>query len=603
MNSRTVWTLVLAAAALFAFIVLIERRWDTPDIAKPPGKILLQLRGQEVTSIQVLPPDRLEIRVERTNGLWHLVRPVDAPANPTPIEALLNALAALEAHTHITARELRDRPEADKEFGFDPPHASLILQSGTHRSQVLVGRRTALGDQVFLQVVGAEGIYVVDARLVQLLPRDAADWRNMRLAHWPPGSGLDRIQIIAGGKILELQRDAPVAPWRMTRPMDARADNPRINDLLQKLQALHWTSFVTDDPLADLELFGLNPPDWELQLLQGTNLVWALQVGRSPTNAPGLVHARVRGRPTVGLVSHDELAAWRADVRDFRERRLVVPGAEPVNWIEARGSGEFALFRGPDHTWQLAPPARFRVDQPAANELLGTLTGLTMAQFVKDVVTDLDLPSYGLAPPKRQFVLRGGAGGGTNLLLAQLDFGDVQEDRVFVRLGDEKSVAAVRLADYQRLPASDWQLRERRIWNFAPADVTQLTIRQHGKTRELLHTGTNAWAFAPGSQGVINDFGVEETVHRLGELSAVVWVARGETNRALYGLAPAAHQLTLAVRVGNTVQPHQLEIGARAPSGFPYAAVQLEDEWWIFELPLALHHFVETYLSFPPDNP
>ena len=41
--------------------------------------------------------------------------------------------------------------------------------------------------------------------------------------------------------------------------------------------------------------------------------------------------------------------------------------------------------------------------------------------------------------------------------------------------------------------------------------------RQLGRA---LRIGTNQWAFAPGSQGIINEFAIEEAVHRVGELSA-----------------------------------------------------------------------------------
>jgi hypothetical protein len=195
--------------------------------------------------------------------------------------------------------------------------------------------------------------------------------------------------------------------------------------------------------------------------------------------------------------------------------------------------------------------------------------------------------------------------GSTNPVIAQLDFSSVQGDKIFVRRADEgaidrNSVFAVKLADYHRLPAASWQFRDRRIWNFKENDVIRLTIRQDGKVRELLRTGTNQWAFAPGSQGVINEFAIEETVHRLGELTAAAWVERGGQNRARYGFSDSPHRISIETKQGGSLN---LEFGGMAPSGFSYASVPLDGQNWIFEFPLVLYQYVQTYLTIPANVP
>ena len=123
-----------------------------------------------------------------------------------------------------------------------------------------------------------------------------------------------------------------------------------------------------------------------------------------------------------------------------------------------------------------------------------------MTEFVKDVVTTPDLPAYGLAAPSWQITLFS-AVDDTNTVIAQLLFGTVQTNEVFVRRADEDSVYAVSLEDFNQLPEAGWELRERQIWNFSEADVAQITIRQNGKTRQLLHNGLNQWSLATGFTG------------------------------------------------------------------------------------------------------
>ncbi len=131
-----------------------------------------------MTSVHVRPAGQLEIRAERTNASWQLTKPVSYPARTAGIAGLLAALERLTPATYITARELRQRPKEEEEFGFEAPQVSLIIQDAESRRQILIGNKTAPGDQVFLQVIGLEGIYVVDAELLKLIPTAANDWRS-----------------------------------------------------------------------------------------------------------------------------------------------------------------------------------------------------------------------------------------------------------------------------------------------------------------------------------------------------------------------------------------------------------------------------------------
>src|SRR6202040_2982836 len=132
-----------------------------------PLKVLPNLKAASVTSVQVRPAVQWQIRIQRTNGLWQLTEPIRYPAQASSIQDLLTALERLTPATYIARQELKNRPQADEEYGFGGPQATIIIQQGDYFVQVLIGTRTAPGDQVFLQVVGDEGVHVVDAELLK----------------------------------------------------------------------------------------------------------------------------------------------------------------------------------------------------------------------------------------------------------------------------------------------------------------------------------------------------------------------------------------------------------------------------------------------------
>ena len=532
MNSKTTGIWFTIAAALFALIFIFEH-FLRPAAAES-SCILPELRPPAVTSVQVIPSGALEIRADRTNGAWLLTKPIAYPAQPAAIEALLDALQKLTPATRISAAELRNHRNADVEFGFETPRISLVIETGGQRRQLLVGNKTPPGDQVFLRVVGVDGAFVADADWLKFIPRSANDWRDTALVD-ANNSGLDWIVLTNGTKAIELRRDATNHLWRMIRPFPARADAERITDALQHLQTARVTQFITDDPKADLAAFGLQPADLDLWLGHGTNFISAIHVGKSPTNDSTQVFAKREGWNAIVTTAKEPLSPWRGSVNDFRDSHLLELTA-PVAEIEVHGQDNFTLQRQGSNDWQIVGE-KFPADAENVQLFIKTLAGLRVAEsgFVKDVVTAPDLPAYGLATPTRQITLRSAAGD-TNSVMVQLSFGTNQNNEVFVRRADEDFVYAVTTEDFNRLPESAWEFRERRIWNFTEGDVAQITLHQNGKTRQIVRNGPNKWSLAAGSQGIINPPAIEETAHRLGELTAAGWVGRNVTEPEKFGL-------------------------------------------------------------------
>jgi hypothetical protein len=593
MNTKSTWAWLVIAAALFASITFLDR-FLHPSVAAMQV-ILPELRPAEVTSFQVIPAGALEIAAVHTNNSWMLVRPVAYPAQQAAIEALLVALQKLTPATRISAGELREHHNASAEFGFDSPQTTLVIEAGDQRWQLQIGNRTAPGDQVFLRVVGSDSAFVADADWLKFLPQTASDWRSTALVA-AAGTDCDAIVLTNGTKVIELRRDATNHFWRMTRPLQARADSDRITDALQQLQAAQVAQFVTNS-VGDLAAFGLQPADLDLWLNSGTNSISALHVGKSATNDTTLVYGKREGWDAVFTTAKEPLALWRGTVNDFRDPHLFEL-TTPVAEIVVQGPHNFTVQRQGTNGWGLVGE-KFPADTDSVQNFLKSLAGLRVAEFVKDVVTAPDLPAYGLATPQFQISLRSAAGD-TNAIIAQLAFA-VQTNGVFVRRTDEDFIYAITPDDFNQLPESSWELRDRRIWSFSETNVAQITLRQSGKTRVIVHDGLNKWSLAAGSQGIINPPALEETMHRLGELTALGWIARNVTELEKLGLAPDNLEITVELKNGkkfSTAFGTELRNAHTA-----LAAVTLDGERWAYVFPPVLYQFVLSYLTIPADSP
>ena len=598
MKSKTTGIWFVLAAALFAGI------WLTQKFLQPSapvaGNLLPGLHAGDLTGLQISPAGAREIQAVRSNHVWQLQKPIAYPAQTAAIAALAGALEKLAPVTRLTAAEMRAHKNADADFGFENPQFRLEVFAGEQSWHLLVGNKTAPGDQVFIRVVGLDGAFVTDAGWLQLLPRSADEWRDTALVD--AAGAIDWIVVTNGAKALEFRRDPTNRLWRIVRPYPARADSARIAAALQQLQSGRVTQFVPDDSHADLSSYGLQPAELDVWLGHGTNFTTAIHAGKNPPES-AQVFARREGWNAVVTAAKDTFLPWRGAVNDFRDPHLLALATPVVAEIEVLGENHFTLQRQGENHWTVAGET-FSADAENVTNFLKLLTGLRVADFVKDFATASDLQGFGLATPARQIILRGTAGD-TNSILAQLLFSTADTNRVLVKRDDEGFVYALRTEDFARLPESGWEFRDRRIWSFSETNVAQVTLRQNGKTRTMVRTGDNQWLPAPGSQGwqgiLNNPPAVEETVHRLGELTATGWVGHDVTAPEKYGLSPDSLAITIELKTGEKLN---VDFGAElARSQTALASVNFDGRRWVFVFPPVLYQFIVTYLTIPANAP
>lgn len=589
MNPRSTRWLVALALALLAYIVFIERRWlDTPAREQATAKLLPDFDPAKVTSLEILRDQQI-IRVRRTNDTWVLAAPVVYPAQGDAVERFLESLGQLTRMTYITAAELLAQTNGLAHFGLEPPLASIVLQSRAGRQELRVGGPTPFGGRVYVQVVGADGLYAAEAGFTTRLPRSAEEWRDTVFVNLA-GLSFNRLEVRTGARSFEALRNPTNRLWELTQPIHARADNPRLEALLRQLQAARVSQFVTDDPAADLEPLGLRPPEVELILAQGTNEVLTLQFGRSASHAPNAVHARRADRGGVVLVPKALADQLRARFSEFRDKRLLGFPPLTAERIEVRGEEGFTVQRQTNGLWRLIQPRDQPADAGLMKDFLVNLGELEVVEFVKDVVTDFS--SYGLAPPNRQILLSTvatNAAGATPQLLAQLDFGSSEADKVFVRRADENSVYAVALGDAQRLPTAAWQLRDRRVWDFAASNVVSLAVKLQGREHRLTRNSAEQWTVAPGSQGIINSLALDELLSQFGQLTVQTWVGRGADKLEPFGIPQADHQLALEVVADGRTETLTVAFGALSATFRPYAVITVDGQPILCEFPLRLY--------------
>jgi hypothetical protein len=595
MRWKPTWILLGIAAGLFLMIVLFERR--LPDPNRPPPR-LLAFQAGDVTNIQLRWTNQLVLSASRpqpkSDTPFNLTFPISYPARHHAIQPLLRALAEAVPHAEISPQELKAGKRTVAEFGLDVPQARLTLHHHGQRVEILFGAKTPVGDGVYVQVLNQPAIYILGAEFLNALPRTYNDWRDLGLLFTTTGFQMNRIEIKSPGRSFTVDYNPNAQQkFMLTKPIVARADQAKVEALLQKLVYAQVTRFILDGPRADLEAYGLQPPQAEV-LFINTNepysVQFALQFGASPTNDPTQVYARRVANTNVVLVPKTVLEALQLSHSDVRDLHLVNFSPYSVEALEVIGDESFTVRRQTNGAWMITEPRPELADTNAVREWLNQLTRLEGA-VEKDVVTDFTTP-YGLNSPSRRYLLKSAvtnaAGAVVDQVLAELDLGQVQDNKVFARRPDEATVYSLSRADVQRLPRAAWQLRNRRVWSFTTNQIHRLTVRLRGQSKTLQRTANSTWSLVEGA-GVFPTVNpvLEEILFRLGELRASAWVAKGDANRVALGFTEASDRVTIELRDGEKPSMLVLEFGRGgiSPTGLPYALAVVDEQTWIFEFP------------------
>ena len=596
MIQKSTWWLLGITALIVGYTLTFEVDRGRPAPEMPA--FLPEFQPDTIQGITIEYKGTNALTLSRQSGRWLLERPVPYPASPLGPDSLMTRLAQL--------RPLGHRALQPDEFGFNPPRVVIRL-SGPEPVELHLGDRTPLSDKLYARVPNQPGIFILPIDILNVLPPTPNIWRDFDLLHLTPEERLkiESLNIRSGPRQMVLRRGATNQTWQITQPSPVkRADRARVEELFQKLWNWPVVEFITDDPKADLEPFGLHSPEAELSLIHGTNRLAGVQFGNSPTNQPGLVYARIMNHTNVVVVEKPPLEFLRVPVWHYADHHLVNAFTpDSLERIEIQGGEPFTLQQSTNGTWRISEPAPLPADPDLVLNLLVQLRTLRASSLEREVVGDYT--EFGLTQPSAQFSLR--ERGGTNAILAQLSFGAPKGEggnEIYARRADEDAVYAVAAGVRQRLPSYVYQLRDRQLWRFRHEEVTKLTINSGANRTELLRNNSGEWTRA-GQPLTEEDLrSIPSAISVLGQLRAVQWTARGADKLAQYDILKLNKTITLEFTRGGQTITRKVQFGRLSPTGNPYAFATdpLDQEPVIFEFPANTYNACEIIL-FPLVTP
>lgn len=509
---------------------------------------LLTLDAKAITKVQF--DGTVPFALVRDKGLWKVI---GSPAPPFTAEEDA-AQETLAAWARLRAEKFAAYgPKIDwQEYGLAKPTATVTLtltKDGANKggSHVVALGKTLTGGGRYARLDQKDAVAVLDARSAEALARSHVDFVDPRVLKYDLDTvtGLRRAM---KGADLELSKRDDL--WQIVKPASRPADDPTVNDLLEKTFRLRARR-VAAYPVKDLKPFGLDVPA----------AVWTL-VLTDASGAPSM-HTIKIGKPSADARRKD--TDERFAVIDGGQAVVVLPAAlsrhlvAPTlhfadrNLASFGGADQATLQRGPRRitftkegaAWRVQTPAlKSEVESAALDDFVRALQRLRVEEIVAG--KGADLKSFGLDRPLLQWQFRLGDKVALHLLLgattakgaAPRYYGKLAgRDEVFV-LGDKLSAQA--LAEY----------RSRKPWTaLDAAQVNRLMVKTPDKTFTLVKNEAG-WSVMGDPAQHVNPLAVTDTLDALAGLKVQHYVVDAKANLQLYGLKSPAWVIEVQTPAG-----------------------------------------------------
>jgi hypothetical protein len=377
--------LLVLAAGLGAYIYFVESKRDLTDPETRKDKVFAVETGT-IEEVQLRSPNG-DTTLRKNGTTWQVAAPVTAAADEYTVSSLVSALETLEMQ-----RSLQDNPSSVAQFGLDPARISVAFKvaGDTTERRLEIGNKTPTGSDLYARVGGQPKLFLIAAHLEDTLNRSTFDLREKSVLK-VERDGIDAIRIApAGSPAVTLARTD--ADWRLTAPVDTRADSSAVDSIINRASQATFKAVVAGEPApaseADLRKYGLDRPRFILELGAGSTRA-SLAIGYTLDDSS--VYARDVSKPIVVTVDASLLNDLSKTADDLRVKDVFVFKPYTAVGLELSRAGATTSFEkarpagGDDAAadiWKQTKPEAKDVNQTGMTDLLNTLSSLRADRFV-----------------------------------------------------------------------------------------------------------------------------------------------------------------------------------------------------------------------------
>ena len=541
MNWRNTLILAIVALAGIAYFRFFEMKRPGTEDAQRESRNMVNVDRTKIDGIVIQNGDQ-KIELRRRDNKWRLETPIKDQADSALVETLLSDLENWKKDGTISAKEI----DADKsklaEYGLNNPKLKLKLIGHDRPPEILFGKDAAIEGRMYVRFQNSKETFLAGQSVKKNIDKKPEEFRDRRLSDLG-NAQVYRVLLKTPAGEIELQKKD--THWEILKPLRARADDQKVNDLISQVTSARIGEFIADDR-GDLRPYGLAEPrgsitlfdqeqkkDQKAEIGESIKIAGredkgqALQIGGVPEKEKEQVYVRFAPRGSVYTLPKKLEEILNTKPADLRDNHLVQIDTNILDriTIDAPGKSKTVLARK-DGNWTIANRNNTAADSGAVRRMIDALQKERVTKFVEDVASDL--PKYGLDKPQLQLTFSSFASENTAETkageepFATIAFGKEEGDNVYARLTDEPFVVSVGRGLVNQISPEPLQWQDLLIFKLKPEQIHKVTITTD-KELSLERDQNNQWHWLQGS-GAISQANLQSVLKTLSNLSAVRWL-------------------------------------------------------------------------------
>ena len=446
MRTKVTLVLIFLNVALFFFIFKFERPWRTKDETDGLRQRVLGAEAADIRALEVTNAvnPAASFSLQRNRDTWFLTKPLDWPANPHAVSAMVLALQLLNHESVFAVDDLAKSKLSLADYGLDKPKLIVAFSSSDPAAsggarpttELKIGDTTKDGKRLYLLSPDGKRVHIVNRSLVDslsipletlradsLLSIKVFEARSLSVIQSATTEGRGGVP----GVRVRIRFDG--TRWIFESPHTARGSKTAVELVISQLNALQPKSFPTPAP---------NPSTNSTLriIIEGNNRQETLFIGEPvppaaptrgttpttptvPATPPATEYfAQLEGRSAIFTVAIPAqlVDTLRNAQENLREKRFLEFDAAAVTKIELSSpmqpnqppvtlqrleppAGQPANVAPP---WQVVQrgegtqgPQTLPAERVAVQRLLEQLSLLTAKTFKSDAPTSADLEEWG----------------------------------------------------------------------------------------------------------------------------------------------------------------------------------------------------------------
>jgi Domain of unknown function (DUF4340) len=390
---RSTIALLVVLIGLGAYIYFVTwKQPDSSDTASNQEKVFASLEAEKIEELKIKAEKGDVTTVVKKDGAWQVTHPISTKADESEVSAITSGLTQVSV-----VRVVDENPNDLKEYGLASPRIEIDFKASGDKEyrKLFVGDKSPTGSDMFAKRNDEKKIFLVPAFQETSFNKDTFSLREKQLLKFDRDK-VDRVELAASGKNVALAKEG--TEWKLTTPVQVRADFGSVEGLMGRLQTAQMKSIVADEASpADLKKYGLDKPDVTVNVNAGSARATLLVGGKAED---GTIYVRDASRPMVMTADSSLADDFKKGADDYRRKDVFEFRAYNASRIELTRNGQTVVFdkakgegENPQDTWRRVSPNAGNADKDKIDSLLSRLSNMRATSFVDSTAkTGLDKP-------------------------------------------------------------------------------------------------------------------------------------------------------------------------------------------------------------------